>query len=335
MSTYKYIYILDSGAYGGGGEALYQLGCDLLDKGIDVQIVQLDSRKSIPIKFNKYVSKGLEIISPDRILDKEDNLLIVPEANTGFLFDYIKIKKAIWWLSFDNSDCFFHWNKTEKFISNLWNQKKVNFWLLKQFAHNLFFHHRLHFNLNEAINLSGSHYAQKCLLERYGIKSIPFIHSIGRDFLDAGMYVSQENRNNVVLYNPAKPSALTKYLIRRGKFKYVPIQGMSFKELLDLFRSSKLYIDFGNFPGPERLPKETVFNGVNILVWKHNAAATDDVCIPDTFKVDPDADIQSIENKIAEMLHNYDRDFSSFSSFRNMIMCMEDNYYKQLDNIFD
>ena len=40
---------------------------------------------------------------------------------------------------------------------------------------------------------------------------------------------------------------------------------MTPEEISDLFRKVKLYVDFGNFPGPERLPKEAVYNGVNNL----------------------------------------------------------------------
>ena len=37
------IYILDGGAYSGGGEAMFQLGCDLISRGYKVSII--DARR--------------------------------------------------------------------------------------------------------------------------------------------------------------------------------------------------------------------------------------------------------------------------------------------------
>ena len=37
----------------------------------------------------------------NKIIDNEDNILIVPETKTELLYKYKKIRKAIWWLSID------------------------------------------------------------------------------------------------------------------------------------------------------------------------------------------------------------------------------------------
>ena len=104
--------------------------------------------------------------------------------------------------------------------------------------------------------------------------------------------------------------------------------------MINLFRTNKLYIDFGNFPGPERLPKETVFNGMNILVWNHNAASTNDVMIPRKYKLNTNITVSEVEIHIQNMLNNYERDFHDFDEFRHMISEMEMNYYRQLSQIF-
>ena len=58
------------------------------------------------------------------------------------------------------------------------------------------------------------------------------------------------------------------------------------------YTEAKLYIDLGEFGGPERIPKEAVYFGCNIIVANHNAAANDfDVAIPQEYKIDDNESI--------------------------------------------
>ena len=52
-------------------------------------------------------------------------------------------------------------------------------------------------------------------------------------------------RENIVLYNPAKGMEYTRQLIRLSPdLEWRPIQGLKRKQLVELLRKSKLYIDF-------------------------------------------------------------------------------------------
>lgn len=331
---YNVVYILDVGAYSGGGEALYQLGCDLIDFGYIVHVIQLDSTVNPPTKFVKYIQHGLHLSSMKIIEDSFTNLLIVPETATSFLFKYKNIKKMIWWLSFNYTDQRLFWNTADSFSNLLLhgNRNRVKSKLAT--ISNYFHYGRLHYSLDNAINVAGSFYAEECLKEYYNIHSYRLFHSIGKDFLNAGMINELTKRTDLVLYNPSKPSKLQRALVKRAKFHYVPIAGLNFDNMIQLFRSAKLYVDFGAFPGPERLPKETVFNGVNILVANRNAAKTNDVLIPEKYKIKAESTVIETEVIIGTMLKNYYIDFPDFHPFRKMILGLEDDYYKQLSKLF-
>lgn len=338
MSTklkYSEIYILDIGAYSGGGEALHQLGCDLIDLGYIVHIVQIDSQKCIPPrKFDQYYQHGLDKVLLNSVIDTQENLLIVPESATDFLFRYKKISKVIWWLSFNFYDGQFFWNSAEKFPQVILRDNRVRIQHIQRVVRNLFAYHHYRYPLELAKNLSGSYYAEE-QLKNLNIQSTRLFHSIGIDFLNAGTsFDSSAPRKNWVLYNPRKKSALMRQLLKRNSFEYIPIQGYSPSGMISLFRSSKVYIDFGLFPGPERLPKETVFNGVNILVGRRNAACTDDVLIPDSYKCDIDLPLSEIELTIGNMLNNYESQLHDFDAFRTAILDMTEKYKQQINEIF-
>lgn len=327
------IYILEGGAYSGGGEAMFQLGCDLLDRGYSVSLI--DARKNPdelpPAKFDKYFEKGLRYCSLGELEDVSSNVVIVPESGTEYLLRFKKIKTMIYWLSYQNYDGKMIWNSASSLFGNICNIPR-DCKRLAHFMKNVIKYKMIKYPIKHAVNLSGSHYATD-ELQRRGVSSVPLVHSIGVDFLEAGMYDRTEGRDDVVLYNPAKPSRLMEKLIRRGRFNYVPIQSLSVRQMIDLFRRSKVYVDFGNFPGPERLPKETVYNGVNVLVWALHAAKTDDVLIPDRYKLSVHVSPRDAEDMIGDMLNNYEAQNIDFERFRDMVQDMQSGYEVQLDQI--
>ncbi len=338
-------YILDIGARGGGGEALYQLRLDLEQMGYTAYILYYRNDLSslvLPNKFLQYFNGKPEdfICTHENIKDIENNCVIVPEAATTFLFRYKNMKKIVWWLSIKFYDGEFV-DKEPKHTSIVDPLKKIyhylEFWKIK--LDRLKKYHKFRYPLNQVnLHLTGSYYAYEVLKSKYKINSELFIHSIGHDFLKLGEWTRSQDttpREDVVLYNPAKPSKVMKKLLKRNKFKYVPICNMTPIQMIELFRRSKLYVDFGHFPGPERLPKETVYNGVTVLVGKRNASVNAyDVMIPEEYKLKINTSLKKIEAKIANMLEHYDEIYHEFDSFRQMVTNMEPIYYEQMKKIF-
>lgn len=337
------IYILDIGARTGGGEALYQLRLDLEHMGYEAYILYYQedlSTLNLSEKFLQYFDGAQKICTRKDVIDDKNNCIIVPEAATTYLFDYPNLQKIIWWLSIHNYDGAYV--KREPRHSSLLNPLKkvyhrIQFWKLA--AARMQKYHKVCFPLNQVVlHMAGSYYVLETLKTKYHIQSELLIHSIGIDFLKMGEWSRQQDiasREDIVLYNPSKPSSIMHQLLQRNKFHYIPICNMTPTQMIALFRKSKLYIDFGFFPGPERLPKETVYNGVAVLVGKRNASVNPyDVMIPEEYKLDPHTKPELVEMKIADMLERYDEIYHDFDAFRQMITEMGPNYYLQLKKFF-
>lgn len=328
------VYVLDIGAYSGGGEALYQLGCDLRGLGIDARMVAWGKQKELPQKFNKYIAQGLPRVTPMEAKQCTKGAIIVPENATHLLFEFPKLQPIIWWLSYNNYDGIMAWNNVENFSMSMRETCDTNIRRLCHWCINIMKHCQPNFPIGHCINLVGSYYAEQMVQRQFHVVTQKLVHPIGSDFLAAGRYDNLSDRKNVVLYNPSKPSRLMRSLLQRNTFTYIPIKGLNFNQMIQLYRTSKLYVDFGNFPGPERMPKEAVYNGCNILVRSVHAASTDDVMVPMQYKLSSDVSVFRAEQKICEMLENYEQQFDDFNSFRHMVDDMENVYRKQIHQIF-
>lgn len=102
-----------------------------------------------------------------------------------------------------------------------------------------------------------------------------------------------------------------------------------------MYKKAKLYVDFGEFGGPERMPKEAVYFGCNILVANHNAAANDfDVAIPQKYKVEDGTPAEVFESVIGNMLARYEELNRDFVPFREKVERLEDNFLGHIQNVF-
>ena len=127
-------------------------------------------------------------------------------------------------------------------------------------------------------------------------------------------------RADVVLYNPVKGYEITEQIIRRCQgIKFIPIKGMRRAEIVDLMKHSKLYIDFGNHPGKDRLPREAAACGMNIITGRRGGAKNQmDIRIPEIYKMDTD-DMDGIAWMVRKSLENYERYFNDYEAYRTVI----------------
>ena len=71
------------------------------------------------------------------------------------------------------------------------------------------------------------------------------------------------------------------------EIEFHALQGYNQKQLLELYRNSKVYMDFGTFPGAERVPKEAVVNGCSVLTGLYGASGYyNDVPLPKEYKIE-------------------------------------------------
>ena len=93
------IYIVSNGnKTTGGPETLHQIADTLNNHGIETEMVYYSPKSSnVPDRYEKYNVKVA-----NKIIDSQQNFLIVPESLTYVLSKYKKIRKCIAWLSVDN-----------------------------------------------------------------------------------------------------------------------------------------------------------------------------------------------------------------------------------------
>lgn len=321
----------------GGPEALHQLRYYMEQQGIDAWMVYTDSKTEkvkIPDRYLCYFPQEKKYLGELDFRDSYDKLIIMPENLSFRLFKYKKAKKVIWWLGvwgwdgihiYPDSFPMGNWGLKLKavFTCRLINAiRDVKSWYL--------------YRVKDVQNYCGSKYAYEFVKSK-GFTAEYLVEPISMDFLLAGgvfSCVDADKRKAEILYNPKKNSPVLQELLARKKYVYHPIQGYTPVEMIHLYRSHRIYIDFGGFPGPERIPKETAYNGCNILVGKRNAAINDfDVAIPEQYKME-NPTVEEVEEKIGDMLLHYEEQFQDFCYFRNKIDGLEMEFIKSIRSLF-
>lgn len=310
----------------GGPEALQQMCYYLRNLGKEAVIVfyNIESDNPMPSRYLIYQNPW---ISPDDVVDVASNTVVVPERRPLLLNHINNCKKMIWWLSKDN----FVYEKAPLFKTLKFHAKN----LLRINVISLDTRY-CSFNLSECTHLCGSKYAYEYVKNELKMPDVSYcVEPISLDFLKIGAFNDTAHRTDTILYNPSKPSELMTRLIERRNFTYKPLRGYSPIELSSLYRTSKLYLDFGSFPGPERIPKEAVYFGCHILVGYRNAAMNDfDVAIPEQYKIKNLENVEFVETKIKEMLANFEEQHSDFVQFQQKVCRLEDGFKDSLSRVF-
>lgn len=308
----------------GGPELLHQLVYELTNFGLEAYMFYYGCKENVNPIHDAYLIYNNKYVTD--IKDNADNILIVPEVKTKLLYRYKHIQKVIWWLSVDN-------------YFNFLNPKSKVEKIFKRFLYRMKLYPRrnmYNFNRKEKIiHFVQSEYARQFLIDK-NISNIFYLS----DYLNKRFIENQsitKEKKDLVVYNPKKGFEFTKELINYAKdIKFVPIVDMTRDEVANLLSEAKVYIDFGNHPGKDRIPREAAISGCCVIVGKRGAAKYyNDIPIDDEFKFDVSIEnIPSIVNKIKECLVNYEDIIQKFSSYRDFIKNEQNQFYSDLKAIF-
>ena len=312
----------------GGTELLHQLANELNCIGKDAYIVYYYEGKTLknnptPEEFKKY---NIKVCKMNEINDSVDNLLILPEVCIGKHRKFKKIQKAIWWLSVDNY----------LVMEGKWNRLK-KYGVLSFFKHvflNDFFGEKDIKNIEN--HLYQSYFAADFLL-RKGIKKENMYYL--SDYIN-DIYIKEFDRKikeDIVIFNPKKGYQYTLKLINNNKsLKWIPIQNMTNDEVQLLMLKAKVYIDFGNHPGKDRIPREAAMSGCCIFTNKRGSAAfSKDVPILEKYKYeDIDANIPIILKEIEKCIKNYSKCIDDFKGYRDFIGKEKEKFKEDVLEIF-
>lgn len=224
----------------------------------------------------------------------DDDILMFPEIWAYYTNNprYANRQKIVYWESVDN-----YFPHTEK---NDWYRFGKN-----------------------TLHISQTEYSNKFLNESLHIPEsdvIEITDYVNDDYLDCDI---TGKRERVVLYNPAKGMGFTEKVMQLAKdVTFKPIAGMTRAQILETMKHSMVWIDFGNFPGKDRLPREAGACGMCLITGKRGSAKYHkDMGIPDEYKIDNAnyADIGEVVRLINDILDNFDERQKLYAAYRKRL----------------
>lgn len=327
----KKIYILcPSHTKTGGTELLHQLFFELREQGYNAFLAYTnyegDGGASFE-PFSKYVK--FPAISSEFIEDTLDSVIVFPEIYYKLVCKYKNAKKIIWWLSVDfflQENSFIDRLRIKGFLSAFKNCLLGN---LKN---------KISYIKNADYHFCQSYYAID-FLKKKGIdeKKIFYLSDYVNDLYLNNINTHSE-RKNVVLFNPKKGYKFTRKLIKCARdIEWIPLINMTNDQVNSLMLTSKVYIDFGNHPGKDRIPREAAISGCCVITGKRGAAAFyEDVPIPNSFKFDEKKrEIGLIISKIHQCFDDFEGNNAQMQEYRNMIIQEKEKFKKDIKNVFE
>ena len=303
------IFILCPGNHHTGGcEVLHQLCSILRHFNFDAYMFYINCNPQNPIHplyYKYHVPYVLEVE------DAPHNIIVIYEVIGTSYFDYRRIQKIFWWLSADN-----YINN----ISGLLVERKGN--ALASPLPKFFY-----FQPEEKKTVhwvQSEHARQFVLLNGVPEKNIRVVEDyLNQAFLIKASQIDLSLKEDIIAFNPRKGFEFTRKLIKsEPKLNWVPIQNMTPEQVQDLLAKAKIYIDFGNHPGKDRIPREAAISGCVVITGKRGAAANDiDINIPREFKFDDaEEDLPLIIEKIRDIFQNFADAHNKQSAYRERIL---------------
>jgi len=284
----KKIYIkVPAGVIAGGCESQYHLVDSINNIGGNCSIVWDNSNVEDPIP-DKY--KKYRVYT-DEIEDSSDNLIIYPEIWTDQIHTYKNIKKSIWWLSVD-----YNYGKFQDFSDS------------------------------NIIHFYQSFYALDFLQKNKVEKYLALFDYIPSKYTDSVYDVG--NKKNIVCYNPSKGIEVTNKIKELNPdIEFVPLINMCEDQIIDTLKLSKVYIDFGNHPGRDRIPRESAILGNCIITNTEGSAGYyNDIPIDKKYK---NVEVEKIGDVIKKCFVDYESIINEYSIYRSSIK----NQREQLFNL--
>lgn len=297
----------------GGTELLHQLVGELKAQGKNADIVYTEIDAQHPGIHPAFLEYTDHFLREEEILDKEENILVFPEIYCEKIEQYHHLKIYIWWLSVDNY----------RVHNSFADRKEANgFWRACAALLRGKIRDKTALVKRADLHLCQSYYAADYVTS-LGIPKEQTAYL--SDYVnDAYLSVdsTEEEREDVVLYNPKKGAAFTAALRECApEFHWVPLIGMSTQEVRRRMRTGKVYIDFGNHPGKDRIPREAAVSGCIVITGKRGSAGfAEDVRIPERYKFDEkQAEKQEIVTLIADCMAHYEEHEKEFADYRTYI----------------
>lgn len=313
---YKKLIILCKGnSVTGGSELVHQLCHELsnLNRNAYVCYYPFHINYKIPDEY------GIYNVEQCNFEDNNKNIIILPEVSTRYAWKIKKSMTGIWWLSVDN----YYRKKRDnvvkdhfKYLKDLIRLRLMPIFLMRKYLH--FAQSKFAYN-----------HLKNCKLKPDYLS----------DYLNPVHFLeSKVIKENIILYNPVKGKSVTQKLIDNNKdFNFIALENLSSKKVQELFNRAKLYIDFGNHPGKDRMPREAVMANCCIITGKRGSAKNNiDIPILTKYKFNDEKmiDNSSFRNLVTSIFSNFEDNLNNFTDYKNKIINEKDVFQKQVKTIF-
>jgi hypothetical protein len=116
----------------------------------------------------------------------------------------------------------------------------------------------------------------------------------------------------------------------------IKLIGYNDKQLINIFRKTKIYMDFGYHPGKDRMPREAVlFDNCIITNQKGSALNNLDIPIKNRYKFkEVQSNIPEIKKLIKKILNEYKNEIKNFKTYQKIVLREKFKFEKDLRNIF-
>ncbi|WP_350628468.1 hypothetical protein [Pseudoalteromonas sp. CAL260-MNA-CIBAN-0059] len=312
----KVVILCPANSVTGGPELLHQFAYELSQNNVDASILYYpygDYKTA-----DTYAEYNVDVVDYLSVKNGK-HVFVFPEVATNLAYDFESKKKYIWWLSVDNyfkaypKDLY----SSLKFkIKAILNKKSVPIPMdnMKQYKH-----------------LSQSEYGLQFLKKHNVVEAFKLTDYLNDVHLNN--FVNIKDKENIVAYNPKKGVAFTQALIQANPtIQFVPIQGMTAVQVGELLNKSKVYIDFGEHPGKDRIPREAAMARCVVITGKKGSAANDiDVPIPSEYKfTENDEAYFQIGQVINDIFTDFISHNNQFENYRTIIKSEYEEFSAQV-----
>ncbi len=325
-----YIYAVE-GRRTGGPELLHQLAFVLNSIGVGAKMVYV--KNSFPIEITRadiideYACYCSETEADLSVIDSEENMVVVPEILYEALDDIHYATKVAWWLSVDGY---------KDILKDKYGFSDEDFSEISKLDYYGFR------SREDVFHLAQSYYAIDFLKSALGVSGdrIDYLSDyINDSYLQVKPEELQVERKNMVLFNPKKGGWRLKKLIDETKedILWVPLENLTKEKMRLHMMLAKVYVDFGNHPGKDRIPREAAISGCCVITGRQGAAAYhEDVPIPERYKIDDakDVDVETVRNLILDIFEHYEERTKDFEDYRTMIRGEKEKFVTDVMRLF-
>jgi hypothetical protein len=247
-----------------------------------------------------------------QVPDSVESVVVVAETAATLLPRWQRARTVVWWLSVDN---FFVVNGVPTPTSVDADPEVLRALCASGPA---------------VTHVVQSEYARQFLAARR-VPSTVLTDYLSDGFLARAKETQPEPKRDVVLYNPKKGLAFTERLMEasQGLLTWQAIEGLDARGMADLLAGAKLYVDFGEHPGRDRIPREAAVSGCAVITGSRGAAGNGvDVPIPGRFVLDEQAPdvVERFLETATHTLAQFDQVTREFDPYRDWVAGQRDAF---------